>query len=751
MKNKKLFMMFLALTLVVGCAKVDTDQLGEPVAEGELANMKVDFTVSAEQLVGGPGQIGGPDSYSIAPGDGVQEGTGTSYSPKDVWVFQYAGTADNSKLVGLPRYVDLTNSGGKIQAVASTVTNTLVFVANTHSADVEWGNIVTLGGLRDDFRAIASERDCYSTSADKDLMFSGKWEGIVNTGVVTASLYRNIARIDFTITNSTGSGITLQTIQLCDVSSQLHYASGMVGRSVIFPAKSEYISYPAEPITTASAANGGSQSFVFYAPINQKGTNMASTDSKTKPNHAPTRSTYIRVVGADAKDKSYAYRFYPGANMINDYNLSPNHRYQITVSINSAGDASTDGRVENYGELNMLSANSYIINPASAGTADRVFTIPIGRLNDFWKEVDPTYTIGHGDQWTAELLWQDAPNADFIRFVTDLDDRITATTMSGTGPNARIAVTTKATYQGNAVVGIKKVGHETAGYIWSWHLWVTDYNPEFKEAFVNGQFVYGVPGGHVHQYGGDHWLNPTMGRYRNKMMMDRNLGSRSVERGTQGAVFYQFGRKDPFPMVDNGNVLYDILGVALDATNELNAAKKNVATASGETFAMGIMHPTYFYSKGGADWCSEGKLAPHPWNNPVPGIENKSLFDPCPAGWKTPESDVWSEFSYSPSTPALSTTIDVGRDPQLGWSYGGTNGIRYWPKNSVVAGSIYYPVHGYKNGASGAMAGLTTEMWTWSATPSTNINSNGNRGLASSTVRTGTARSNGMQVRCVKE
>lgn len=711
--------------------------------------MVVSFRVNALQVVGAPAS-----RSVINPGTDTDEGTAVGYTPSDVWVIQYDGVADDAALAGLPRYVEISGPA-QIQAVASASDNTLVFVANTHNANLEWGNISTLGLFKQVSRRIERESDCYgnNSSLTKDLIFSGRYVGPITDGrPLTAELFRNIVRLDFTLSNSLGSAMTLKTVQLCNVPRLLHYGAGIIAKDILFPHTSLYFDYPAQVLTVA-ATPGGEQSFTFYMPVNQQGTNPASTSSKTKPTHAPGHSSYIRIVASDPQGQAFAYKIYPGANMVDDYNLSANHRYQVQIAINSAGDASTDGRVENYGHVDLPSCNSYILNPAPEGSVERVFTIPIGRLNDFWRNMDPDLTLAQGESWTVDLIWQDVPQSDFIRFVDPLTSQASLA-FQGTGLNQRIALTTKAGYNGNALIGIKKDARQEAGYLWTWHLWVTDYDPRYGGKAVDDVYVYPVTGGEVHRYSGTAWTssNPVNGFHYGKYIMDRNLGARSAGYVTDGALFYQFGRKEPM----TGGALYDIQGVPLDPSDPKNCTTMIKNTLTGVTQATAVLNPTFFYCKnamsGHGDWAVDGKGDIYPWNHIEPGIDQKSIFDPCPPGWKLPLYGVWVDFVYSPATPALSTALDVRRDPKLGWGFPGFEGLRYWPRNLDVAGSIYYPAIGLRHIETGLMGGAPHNGFLWTSMASSDISKGYNIAFTSGSVGMAlNSRAYAFSVRCVQE
>lgn len=114
--------------------------------------------------------------------------------------------------------------------------------------------------------------------------------------------------------------------------------------------------------------------------------------------------------------------------------------------------------------------------------------------------------------------------------------------------------------------------------IWSWHLWLTDYNPDVNFiTFSNGT-----------------------------ILMDRYLGAASDERS---GLYYQWGRKDPF------------------VSNTRNFIEPDETTGS---IKYSIMHPDIFISGNYDD------LVNWDWNyeHTARWSSKKSIYDPCPPGWK---------------------------------------------------------------------------------------------------------------------
>lgn len=113
---------------------------------------------------------------------------------------------------------------------------------------------------------------------------------------------------------------------------------------------------------------------------------------------------------------------------------------------------------------------------------------------------------------SAALLWQDAPA--LLSDVRLEEGRVHFTAGEG---------------QGNALIAVRDADGRI---LWSWHIWVTDYDPSSQAPKLNGLS----------------W-------------MTRNLGALSDdydETGSAKGFVYQWGRKDPFPSGAGWNDLNDI-------------------------------------------------------------------------------------------------------------------------------------------------------------------------------------------------
>lgn len=282
-------------------------------------------------------------------------------------------------------------------------------------------------------------------------------------------------------------------------------------------------------------------------------------------------------------------------------------------------------------------SNSYLISP----NYPRYIGIPVSRANKSMLG-NQLYT----DQaFTAELVWTDNSNK------ISPNSNIQAITTLGTGPSGYLLVKSGSA-TGNAVVAIKN----TSGKIlWSWHIWVTDYKPT------------------------------SIG---SNTFMDRNLGAignTPGEVGTKG-LLYQWGRKDPFP---GSSTINGITEPTIYSATGRTSIIKTVPTASN--FANSVANPLTFYWKSGenSDWYGTSQ------NNSLWGPDRKSVYDPCPPGWRVPKNGVWTGLTLS----------------NFKWdeaTYGSTN--------ASIGG--FYPAAGARNSSSGGLINVGKQGNYWTATAS---------------------------------
>ena len=140
-------------------------------------------------------------------------------------------------------------------------------------------------------------------------------------------------------------------------------------------------------------------------------------------------------------------------------------------------------------------ANCYIVKPGSVASFD------VAHKGNSATELT-------GSAASVKLVWQDAKGLVKSLFLN---------------PETKTAYAEIAESKGNALVA---VCDEAGTILWSWHLWICDYDPE-KTLFTTEANASGTQ-----------WT-----------FMDRNIGATDMNRGSfdNFGMLYQWGRKDPFP------------------------------------------------------------------------------------------------------------------------------------------------------------------------------------------------------------
>ena len=268
----------------------------------------------------------------------------------------------------------------------------------------------------------------------------------------------------------------------------------------------------------------------------------------------------------------------------------------------------------------------------------------------------------------AEVLWESF-GTDVVPNVGDLVTNVKY-------ENGAIVFDTPSDYkEGNAVIAAKD---EEGTILWSWHIWLTD-EPQ-------GQMYYNNAG----------------------TMMDRNLGATSATPGDVGALglLYQWGRKDPFlgsSSISSSTLAKSTITWPSLVKSDTNNGTKSYATANPTTFIT--------YNSSNSDWYYTGSSSTDNtrWTT---SESKKSIYDPCPAGWRVPDgggNGVWSKAKGSSSN--FSHTYNSSNE---GMNFSGKFGADQ---------TIWYPASGYRSTNGGGLGGVGGGGRYWSASPRSNDDS----------------------------
>ena len=184
--------------------------------------------------------------------------------------------------------------------------------------------------------------------------------------------------------------------------------------------------------------------------------------------------------------------------------------------------------------------------------------------------------------------------------------------------------------------------------------------------------------------------------------MDRNLGATSATPGDVGALglLYQWGRKDPF--LGSSSILSSTL-----AKSTITWPSKVSSNSSTGTIAYATANPTTFitYNDSNYDWYYTGSSSTDNtrWTT---SESSKSIYDPCPAGWRVPDSGyngVWSKA--------------LGSSSYFNYTYDSTNkGMNFSGKFGLDQ-TVWYPASGSRNSSGGSLGDVGYVGSCWSASP----------------------------------
>lgn len=648
-----------------------------------------------------------------------------------------------------------------------------IMIANTTVAQLESLGITANSTLEKLFSATfdINTTDNKPTNAQK-FTWSGYKEVLPDTRHLHFSLNPNLAKITVSVTDKSTDNYVIN-VQVRNVPNKARFAQNALSKAGFFKAHdnatgvTDWIDYDIEELTLTKNT---AKSISWYLPHNEY---IADGNRSTNPVKVPSENvTYVEVDGFRTIDYlDTAYKIYPGTdsldsngNKVNvsykdlkNFRIKADYQYKVTMSISNdgityqtAGYNTPDlGGIDVDRVILPEGANCYMIHPKFSNSAGgTVYELPAWqRINEYWGNNwgisgvgDASNVISDNTEWEMHVIWQDI-NAEALYFCDE-----NGNIANGSGQNGDYLVVTgkkpayfKLNYDlivssnvftgdtskdiyGNILVGVKKKGAASDGaWLWSWHLWLTEYNPDVAPVYnisatdnskvyldgaalpnldyqgydywTSGGYnqssgaystpVYGNTGSlnwsnvqHLYNFGTTYW-NPNTksaalwdtGIYKNKWMMDRNVGSQSpnssnIKNPVDGfGMFYQYGRKDPIPYTGSGSY-------KLYKRNGRDQVTLPSSLAGNVTMNVGVQNPTQIYHNdhngGHHSWTScYSATYNNPWYCPYSVSKGKkTLFDPCPPGWCLPVIDTfdyayYNNGLYEPSNTGATTTANL--------------------------------------------------------------------------------------------
>ena len=589
----------------------------------------------------------------------------------DICVFQFGNTDGKLKYSEYTSLMDgeLT---ADISLASGVGTCTVYVLANVGDLTQK----VSYGSALADFKKFAAEVSSGKGTGQNLPMCGYKtdFNSETDNASLTVSLTRAVAKVSLNLTTpNTGDVFTVTSVRLMNVAKKLYY----VESATTAPTVAELTTYTSD----------NTKSIAWYVPENKAGSNSLTDWKDRYEDNVPATATYILIEGSYTPKggiaRDVAYTIYLGAgDKAGDFNVVRNTKYTINAAIK--GTNMNDGRVlvgKDLSAAGTQTANCYVVNTTDANKWYR-FKATI-RGNGAATSAQISYTgtdIPANDRIApdnAALVWETregdkAPTLDYV----------------GYSRNGYIVFKLGEATEGNAVVAAKN----GATTLWSWHIWTT---VAFDRNGIKVQTYETRPRNGLASY-----ANITKREFK---MMDRNLGSASgtatkvaEEAIKTYGVYFQFGRKDPFPAAGvmtrtndadivpvydaNGNKILknsnQIKNSAITTGIDQTAVKAQLAYAvenplvfilrddNDKTAAYGgdgtnpsynwifAAHPAKNDKDGSVPWKASNKL----WGSGVQDERNslilgtiinvkKTIYDPCPYGYHMPPQDAWTNFT----------------------------------------------------------------------------------------------------------
>ncbi|WP_301704812.1 DUF4906 domain-containing protein, partial [uncultured Parabacteroides sp.] len=425
--------------------------------------------------------------------------------------------------------------------------------------------------------------------------------------------------------------------------------------------------YPSllDQFTTIQLTNNATTgSYSCWIPANVRGSNPAATSQLYRiKSNAPAGSSYIRFIAVNNTDakKKLDYRIYLGGKETTDFNLYGNrdYAYQVTFAhtvlpVNDSRVTIVDPIPASQDNNNFVpTANCFMVASGSAFCFDPFKYQVDGKDNE--NATLKGWSDSEGGIASVKVLWQtleDGDVGDPVLGVANSDgdhtNIVDIVKNDGTAVSASSPLTAKD--QGRIYCRIAPnttggsgaiAAYNSSGRIlWSWHIWVTDYNPD-----ATGTASVYEPANKRKQ------LYVSSSNRNAFPMMDRNLGAfigldrapkDRLEMTKANGFHYQRGRKDPYSgtyTTSDDKDFSAVITPGIPPKNFLNRYEgnglswlipenKGVYSSLRDAYAT----PLSIASSGGnQQWCSEQTAG---WNS-----SSKGIHDPCPAGWRIPQQN----------------------------------------------------------------------------------------------------------------
>ena len=391
---------------------------------------------------------------------------------------------------------------------------------------------------------------------------------------------------------------------------------------------------------------------------------------------------------------------------------------------NSTGAAT----VENTANCYVISAPGHYRIPLVYGNA-----IKNGATNSNAYETTATgtYVLQHfqdhagqpiTNPWIEKTNSSAYANIDGAKIVwSDEKDLVTSPTIAHVGGDGYLDFEVKATdiKSGNAVVAVTKGGT----VVWSWHLWFAPKSALNKIEVTNHQGVkYNFteetlgwkPKGEVTTYTAPRTVKvkveQTIANGGVKQVTVLNITQNPGGKKEGIATLYQFGRKDALPGTDT---FYPTNSYSFDNTT------------GGRSLGYAIQHPEnmFIYAQTGTyyyDWCNATYYNLWSADNTTTGFNDnavvKTVYDPCPVGFKMPASNAFTGFTSNGQVQSGAANINANGTADSWDKFSAAYGHNFYTNGSKTA-TIFFPASGIRYNSDGSLDDVGGNGYYWSAVP----------------------------------
>lgn len=325
----------------------------------------------------------------------------------------------------------------------------------------------------------------------------------------------------------------------------------------------------------------------------------------------------------------------------------------------------------------MTTSNCYVVN--AAGTYR--FPLVYGNAITNGEEVVRTYenlVNYNGDEIKSAYITTDIGSAPARALVVwqDVENLVTGVTLDG--DYVKFTVNSSTIHQGNSIIGIKDANDNV---IWSWHIWVTDYNPYCSDGFrlTKGSKQYRI----ASEYVG--WCDIPCVYFKPRSFKVRltqtNTGKQITGTFDQKSniyspgysPMYQWGRKDPLQTQVFGPDWGDRFSEIKKYNYEAGKYPSTKIIKENIEYNNFILNPQIRYKI--ERWTDTHYNLPQNATD-LWGADFKTIYDPSPRGYRVAPIDAYSGMTITSVISYQCWTIplypgngSVLEDLNLMWTY----------------------------------------------------------------------------------